>query len=100
MKIDGNEKAMKSIRLFYEGKRKEAAKLDAEFRKAVLASEEDHCSCKISCEIHGNCKECVISHRGARDHLPCCFWDMTEEIVENTNGICDHKKHMRSYNKK
>ena len=52
MKIDGNEKAMKSIRLFYEGKRKEAAKLDAEFRKAVLASEEDHCSCKISCEIH------------------------------------------------
>ncbi|HEX3027698.1 MAG TPA: LPS biosynthesis protein [Clostridia bacterium] len=100
MKIDGNEKAMEGMKRFYEGNRKEAARLDAEFRAEVLASGEDHCSCKIPCETHGNCKECVISHRGARNHLPCCLWNMVNEIADNPNGLCAHIKPSMRKNKK
>lgn len=96
MKIDNNEKAIEALRCFHEGNIKEHDRLDAEFIAEVLSSGQDHCSCKIPCEIHGKCKECVISHRGAGDHLPCCFWDMTKKIVSDTNGICDHRKHTRT----
>ncbi|HEX3027697.1 MAG TPA: LPS biosynthesis protein [Clostridia bacterium] len=99
MKIDGNEKAMRASELFYED-RKEASRLAAEFMTEVLGSGEDHCSCKIPCEIHGNCKECIISHRGARDHLPCCFWDMVNDIADHPNGLCDHEKPSIPKNKK
>ena len=95
MKIDGNEKAIEASNQYKNGYRKVGARLDAEFIAEVLASGADHCSCKIPCEFHGDCKACVISHRGARDHLPCCFWSMVNEIAGDPNGLCDHKKHDR-----
>ena len=30
---------------------------------------------------HGKCFECVVIHRGHRDHLPYCFWSMVNESL-------------------
>ena len=40
-------------------------------------------SLSLSGEVphHGNCFECVTLHRGHRDHLPMCMWDMLNERI-------------------
>lgn len=78
MQIDGNELAIRQNRLEQEGHRKEAAQLKKEFLKQVRES-GDHCPCQEKCPHHGNCFECVTLHRGHRDHLPMCMWDMVNE---------------------
>lgn len=51
-----------------------------EFLKQVRES-GDHCPCQEKCPHHGNCFECVTLHRGHRDHLPMCMWDMLNERI-------------------
>ena len=80
MKIDGNELAIEQNELDREGRHTEAMAIKREFLKQVRES-GDHCPCKQACPHHGNCFECVTLHRGHRDHLPMCMWDMV-------NGPC------------
>ena len=80
MKIDGNELAILQDRLDREGKKQEAWKVKQEFLQQVREA-GDHCPCPEACPHHGNCFECVTIHRGHRDHLPMCVWDMVNERV-------------------
>ncbi|MEL7601844.1 MAG: LPS biosynthesis protein [Bacillota bacterium] len=79
MKIDGNEFSKKELQLAREGKAEESLATKLEFLRRVKEDGEDHCPCPEACRHHGNCYECVILHRGHRDHLPYCFWDMMNE---------------------
>ena len=78
MIIDGNELAILQDRLEKEGRHQEAWDVKQAFVRQVRAS-GDHCPCPESCPHHGNCFECVTLHRGHRDHLPMCMWDMVNE---------------------
>lgn len=78
MKIDGNELAILQNDLDREGRHQEAWEIKQEFLKQVRES-GDHCPCQEACPHHGNCFECVTIHRGHRDHLPMCMWDMVNE---------------------
>ena len=78
MQIDNNELAILQDRLDREGFKEEAWKIKQEFLKQVRES-GDHCPCREACPHHGNCFECVTIHRGHRDHLPLCMWDMVNE---------------------
>ena len=78
MKIDGNELAIRQNELDQQGKKQEAYEMKMEFLRQVRES-GDHCPCKEACPHHGNCFECVTIHRGHRDHLPMCMWDMVNE---------------------
>ena len=49
------------------------------FVDGILESGVDYCSCPEECPHHGKCRECVLIHRGHRDHLPYCLWDMVNE---------------------
>jgi hypothetical protein len=78
MKIDGNEMAIRQMALEREGRKQEGFDLKMEFLRQVQES-GDHCPCPEACPHHGNCFECVTIHRGHRDHLPYCFWDLINE---------------------
>ena len=78
MKIDGNELAILQNELDQQGKKQEAWKIKQEFLQQVREA-GDHCPCPEACPHHGNCFECVTLHRGHRDHLPMCMWDMVNE---------------------
>ena len=80
MKIDGNELAILQNDLDRRGQKQEAWKIKQEFLKQVRES-GDHCPCQEKCPHHGNCFECVTLHRGHRDHLPMCMWDMLNERI-------------------
>lgn len=78
-RIDNNEIAKKQMEFDSRGMKKEAQEFKAEFLKQIKESGIDHCPCKEPCTHHGNCYECVVIHRGHRDHLPICMWDMVNE---------------------
>ena len=80
MKIDGNELAILQDKLDREGKKQEAWEVKQEFLRQVREA-DDHCPCPEACPHHGNCFECVTIHRGHRDHLPMCLWDMVNERI-------------------
>lgn len=80
MKIDGNELAILQNDLDRRGQKQEAWKVKQEFLKQARES-GDHCPCQGKCPHHGNCFECVTLHRGHRDHLPMCMWDMLNERI-------------------
>ena len=80
MQIDGNELAILQDQLDREGKKEEAWRVKQEFLRQVREA-GDHCPCRQPCPHHGNCFECVTIHRGHRDHLPMCLWDMVNERV-------------------
>lgn len=80
MQIDGNELAIQQNELDRQGFKEEALKIKREFLKQVREA-GDHCPCKEACPHHGNCFECVTVHRGHRDHLPLCMWDMVNERI-------------------
>ena len=88
MKIDGNELAILQNDLDREGKKEEALKIKLEFLRQVRES-GDHCPCKEACRHHGNCFECVTIHRGHRDHLPMCLWDMVNELLAALSHITE-----------
>ena len=85
MKIDGNELAIEQNELDREGRHTEAMAIKREFLKQVRES-GDH---------HGNCFECVTLHRGHRDHLPMCMWDMVNERLHKLSRLTEGT--LRSY---
>lgn len=78
MKIDGNELAILQNDLDRQGDHAQAEQVKLDFLQQVRDA-GDHCPCKQACRHHGNCFECVTLHRGHRDHLPLCMWDMVNE---------------------
>lgn len=76
MRIDDNPQMHENIRLEKEGKIPESHRVRDDFVEQVLRVRdggEDTCSCKAKCIYHGRCFECVMIHRGHRDHLPNCL---------------------------
>lgn len=88
MKIDGNELAILQDRLDREGFKEEALKIKKQFLDEVRAA-GDHCPCRQACIHHGNCFECVTIHRGHRDHLPMCLWDLVNERIAALSHITE-----------
>jgi len=89
MKIDGHSKQREAFRLSVSGKTAEGLALQREWLDEIIASGEDHCPCPEACPHHGNCFECVQIHRGHRDHLPYCFWDMINERIDKFSRITE-----------
>lgn len=83
VKVDWNEKLILQDRLGREGKMgpQEQYKLRMEAIGEIVASGQDHCNCPNDCPHHGKCFECVVIHRGHRDHLPYCFWSIVNESL-------------------
>ncbi len=81
VKVDGNEKIRRELELERSGDITPADgyKMKMDALQEIKDSGIDHCSCPEACPHHGKCWECVLIHRGHRDHLPYCFWDMTNE---------------------
>ncbi len=81
VRVDWNEKMIYQDRMGREGKMgaEEQYAIKMEALKEIVDSGIDYCSCPESCPHHGKCWECVLIHRGHRDHLPYCFWDMVNE---------------------
>ena len=94
MKIDGNELAILQNDLDRRGQKQEAWKVKQEFLKQVRES-GDHCPCQGKCPHHGNCFECVTLHRGHRDHLPMCMWDMVNERLHQLSRLRKSKQPVR-----
>lgn len=99
MKIDGNELAILQDKLYQEGREEEGWEVKQEFLRQVRES-GDHCPCQQACPHHGNCFECVTIHRGHRDHLPMCMWDMVNERLHKLSlmtecTLCDYEKEHR-----
>ena len=49
----------------------------------------DYCSCPEQCPHHGKCWECVLIHRGHRDHLPYCMWAMINERLYSLQRLTE-----------
>lgn len=92
MQIDGNELALLQNQLDHEGKKEEAFKIKKEFLQQVVEA-GDHCPCQEACPHHGNCFECVTIHRGHRDHLPMCLWDMVNERIAALSRLTEGSLH-------
>lgn len=88
MQIDGNELAIRQNDLDRAGHRKEAMELKQEFLKQVREG-DDYCPCREKCPHHANCFECVTLHRGHRDHLPMCMWDMLNERIHQLSLLTE-----------
>ncbi len=42
------------------------------------------CPCiQVSCDIHGNCVECVREHRRHQEHLPECMQPILRGLVKD-----------------
>jgi len=93
MKIDGNELAILQDKLYQEGREAEGWEIKQEFLKQVREN-GDHCPCKEACPHHGNCFECVTIHRGHRDHLPMCMWDMVNERLHALSHMTEGTLHL------
>ena len=88
MKIDGNELAIRQDQLEKEGRHQESWVVKQEFLRQVREA-GDHCPCQEACPHHGNCFECVTLHRGHRDHLPMCMWDMVNERLHQLSRLTE-----------
>ena len=92
MTIDCNEKELQAMAEMHKGNREEGARLQEEFITEFRNEykDKDHCPCQEKCPHHGNCFECVTLHRGHRDHLPMCLWDMVNERICALSHITEH----------
>lgn len=88
MKIENHELALLQDRLDREGKKEEAAAVKQQFLQMIREG-GDHCPCKVSCELHGDCFACVQVHRGHRGHLPFCMWDMVNERLAGIASLTE-----------
>jgi len=88
MQIDNNPLAIRQMELEREGLKQESHQMKMEFLRQVRES-GDHCPCQEKCVHHGNCFECVTIHRGHRDHLPMCMWDMVNERLDAMSKLTE-----------
>ncbi len=90
MKIDKHPMELEAMRMFREGKGREASKLQDEFLKAVKDSGVDHCTCPSGCKFHGDCVQCLIAHRGHGDHVPHCMREMINDRVAALAALAEN----------
>ncbi|MCL5072761.1 MAG: LPS biosynthesis protein [Actinobacteria bacterium] len=90
MDIDNNELEKKALDYFRKKNDKKGEQLQKEFLENVKRSGQDYCSCTIKCRYHGKCVDCVIIHRGHRDHLPNCFHDMVNDKINQLSCLTEH----------
>lgn len=92
MIIDGNLKEKEAMAAYQRGDREEGHRLQtefvAEFRREY--EKKDHCSCMVACRYHGNCKECIVIHRGHQDHVPNCMRDMLNQRIKQLSRLTEH----------
>lgn len=91
VRVDWNEKMLYQHLMGVEGKMNAAEqyKIKMEALREIQESGMDYCSCPEACPHHGKCWECVLIHRGHRDHLPYCFWDMVNEKLYNAQRLTE-----------
>lgn len=91
VKVDANEKMLYQHLQGVEGKMtpEEQYAIKMEALQEIKDSGIDYCSCPSECPHHGKCWECVLIHRGHRDHLPYCLWDMVNEKLYNTQKLTE-----------
>ena len=95
MQLDNNPKSREAFLIGSKGDEVRAWEMEdeviAEVHKAVEAG-ETHCNCpNTPCRLHGNCMDCVIVHRGHRDHLPYCMQDMVNERLAALSALTESK---------
>jgi hypothetical protein len=90
MDIDNNSMEKEAMNYFRENNHKEGTKLQNEFVKSVINSGQDYCSCRVDCQYHGKCVECVIIHRGHCEHLPNCFHNMVNDRIDSISSLTEH----------
>ena len=88
--IDFNEKEMRAMNLFKQGKILKAQKLQSEFIEEVTATVGDFCSCTADCKYHGKCYECITLHRGHGDHVPECLRPMINKKIKELSSITEN----------
>ena len=64
---------MREPRQDKQAKGKELEKRFADELRDYIAHGGDHCSCRVTCDYHGDCLICVAIHRGHGEHYPACF---------------------------
>lgn len=89
MYIDGHPLEKEELRLSLEGKKAESRAKQQEFLDKVEQSGIDHCPCTNNCPLHGDCRACVLVHRGHRDHLPVCFFSMINERLQAVSSLTE-----------
>lgn len=91
VRVDWNEKMLYQHLQGVAGKMNAAEqyKIKMEALQEIRESGIDYCSCPESCPHHGKCWECVLIHRGHRDHLPYCFWDMVNEKLYSAQRLTE-----------
>jgi len=81
-KIDGNARLQEALDPNLCKDIQTCRAYEDEFIQMVNENYKDHCSCKEPCRWHGKCRECILLHRGHRDHLPFCLHSMVGERVK------------------
>lgn len=93
MIIDHNPNEREALRLLALGKVEQSHAIEDDFlREAFRAG---HCTCpEKGCRWHGNCRACVVLHRGADDHLPYCMHEMINRrlssVLRLTESVPTH----------
>ena len=100
IRVDYNKVFRKEMEMSRDGEltKAESYKMKMDELNRIKESGVDYCSCPEACPHHGKCWECVMLHRGHRDHLPYCMWDMVNERIYDlqliTEGsLKDYKRH-------
>jgi len=88
--IDNHPLQLKGLELYKQGNLAEAEECEEAFLREVFSSGKDHCPCTVACQIHGDCRACVTSHRGHGDHLPNCLQAMVNKKIEALSAITEH----------
>lgn len=93
MQVDSNPIIKAAFLLSGKGETAQAWKMEdeaiAQIHEAVKAG-QTHCNCpKTDCRLHGKCMDCVIVHRGHRDHLPHCLHDMVNERLAAFSALTE-----------
>jgi len=98
MQLDNNPKSREAF-LIGGSDQQLAWKMEDEVIAEVhqsLEAGETFCNCpNTACRLHGNCMDCVIVHRGHRDHLPYCMHDMVNERLSALSALTESEvKHL------
>jgi len=61
-----------------------------ELRATIKSEKYSKCPCpKVKCEWHGKCHECVLLHRVAQDHVPCCLQLMLRNKIKELAKVAE-----------
>ena len=61
-----------------------------ELRALIESGRYSECPCpKLKCEWHGQCFECVLVHRVAQNHVPCCLQPMLRQKIAELAGAAE-----------